>query len=134
MNEDISFNRVRIRKELLPFLAEFNPNVVETLARTSETLLELRLVIEFLIGQNEAIDGMVKSERLRVSALRELPAQVRITLVREWIRNQRKTLRGVSSAHLNGIVALALSTKSGKEAELPGGLRIIKANGHLQLK
>jgi tRNA(Ile)-lysidine synthase len=39
MNEDTAFKRVRIRKILLPLLEDFNPNIVETLARTA-TLMQ----------------------------------------------------------------------------------------------
>ena len=38
MNEDLKFNRVRIRKVLLPLLKDFNPKIVETLAKTAELL------------------------------------------------------------------------------------------------
>ena len=38
MNDEPRFTRVRIRKELLPKLAEYNPKIIETLARTAELL------------------------------------------------------------------------------------------------
>jgi tRNA(Ile)-lysidine synthase len=40
MNEDESFARVRVRRRLLPLLFEFNPRVVEALARTADLLRE----------------------------------------------------------------------------------------------
>jgi tRNA(Ile)-lysidine synthase len=41
MNEDLKFNRVRIRKVLLPLLRDFNPKIVVTLAKTAELLRTL---------------------------------------------------------------------------------------------
>ena len=38
MNDDLKFNRVRIRKILLPMLKDFNPKIIETLAQTAEIL------------------------------------------------------------------------------------------------
>ena len=35
MNEDEAFKRVRIRKILLPLLKDFNPRIIETLAKTT---------------------------------------------------------------------------------------------------
>jgi len=46
MNEDLKFNRVRIRKILLPLLKDFNPKIVETLARTAELLKEDALMLD----------------------------------------------------------------------------------------
>lgn len=40
MNEDLKFNRVRIRRVLLPLLKDFNPKIVETLAQTARLLRE----------------------------------------------------------------------------------------------
>ncbi len=38
MNDDKAFTRVRIRKVILPMLAEINPRIIDTLARTAELL------------------------------------------------------------------------------------------------
>jgi len=47
-DEDLRFNRVRIRKVLLPLLKDFNPKIVETLAQMARLLREdsERLTVE----------------------------------------------------------------------------------------
>ena len=35
MNEDLAFQRVRIRKVLLPLLEDFNPKIIENLTQTA---------------------------------------------------------------------------------------------------
>ena len=134
MNEDTSFNRVRIRKEILPLLAEFNPNIVETLNRTAETLLESHSAIKYLIGDNTTLNDAVSTEKLKLSVLVQLPPEVRRVIVRSWLSNNRGDLRGITKAHISAVVALAVSRKSGKTVELPRGGKIVKENGWLELE
>jgi tRNA(Ile)-lysidine synthase len=134
MNDDTSFNRVRIRKEVLPLLGEFNPNIVETLNRTAETLLESHSAITYLIGDNTTLNDAVSTEKLKLSVLVQLPPEVRRVIVRSWLSNNRVDLRGITNAHITAVVALAVSRKSGKTVELPRGGKIVKGNGWLELE
>ena len=44
MNEDLAFRRVRIRKVLIPMLEDFNPKIIETLAKTASLMRDGRRI------------------------------------------------------------------------------------------
>jgi tRNA(Ile)-lysidine synthase len=121
MNEDLAFTRVRIRKLLLPMLKDFNPNIVETLARTAALMRPPAAG-----GDAAAGDGT-----LAVKGLIEMPETERETAVRSWLKGVRGGLRSIDRRNLEAIVRLAVSTKSGRMVELPGGGRVTKQGGRL---
>ena len=120
MNEDTRFTRVRIRKELLPKLAEYNPRIVETLARTAEMFAGLDPQSE-----NEP------PESLPVNDLKTLAKPDLYRTLRSWLKSRRGDLRRLESKHIESIERLIHSRKSGKSVELPGGQQIIKQNGQM---
>jgi tRNA(Ile)-lysidine synthase len=123
MNEDEKFSRVRIRKTLLPLLAEFNPKIVETLAQTAQLLRET------------AVDSLVGDEQLPENpAIKELKTLSKSTLysvLRGWLETRRGDLRQIDLKHIAAIERLILSPKSGRIVELPGGESIVKRSGRL---
>lgn len=131
MNEDLAFQRVRIRKEVLPILSDLNPNIVETLARTAETL---RLELELLSGDPEELAGAEKLAGLGsipVSQLNQMSNALAIHSVRKWLLSTRGSLRGIDRGRLSAIVGLAVSNKSGRTVQLPGKGRVVKRRGRL---
>ena len=136
MNDDISFTRVKVRKELIPLLEEFNPKIVRTLASTAEGIA----------AESEAARARPRPEPgnrspaltgsgfLRISKLRELSEGERNLAVREWLKLQRGDLRRISRKHHDAIIALALSQKSGKTVEVPGGGRVTRSSGSLRFE
>ena len=69
MNDDLYFRRVRIRREVLPLLAQLNPNIIETLARTAN-LIELDAEILRGTAREKLNAG---EDFLRVGFLKKLP-------------------------------------------------------------
>ncbi|MCO6512480.1 MAG: tRNA lysidine(34) synthetase TilS [Aridibacter famidurans] len=131
MNEDPAFLRVRIRKQILPTLSDLNPNIIDTLARTAETL---RLELELLSGDPK---HLAESHRVSsmpsipVAALTELQHAFALMSVRNWLSERRGDLRGIDRERLEAIVDLARSSKSGRVVELPGTARVVKRRGRL---
>jgi tRNA(Ile)-lysidine synthetase, N-terminal domain len=124
MNEDLSFKRVRIRKLLIPMLEEFNPKIVETLAKTASLI-------------NERAGGKEASEigdELKLSELRLVPKSELYERLRTWIGQQRGNLRGIEMKHIEAIERLIQSRKSGKMAELPGRKAVVKHGGILRFE
>ena len=123
MNEDLRFNRVRIRKVILPMLREMNPQIVQALSRTADMIR----------SKSESEDGIPYqiSDRLKVSELKNMELSELKTLIRKWLGLVRGSLRGVTSAHVIAIVNLIMSTKSGRVVELPGKSRVVKSRGSL---
>lgn len=118
MNDDRSFSRVRIRKELIPLLKTYNPKIVETLARSS-------LLFE------RPTQGGEPAETIKLLEISELERPDRFQVLRTWLGSRRGTLRSISLKHIESIDRLVNSRKSGREVELPGGGRVVKRSGRL---
>jgi len=139
MNDDLAFKRVRIRKILIPMLQEFNPKIIETLAKTSELL---RGGAEQLATGNrqsaenfspEAQESKIEAEikNLSLKDLKDVFPSIRRTILREWLKANRGNLRRLELKHIEAVEKLIFSRKSGKIVELPNGELILKKNGKL---
>ena len=138
MNRDEKFTRVRIRKTILPKLAEMNPRIVETLARTAGLLQPGN---EKKPGETHGysapgddLTGDTGSAGLRVADLTSLSRPQLLDGLREWLRESRGNLRGLQLKHIEAIERLVWSQKSGKTVELPGGGRVVKGSGRVVFK
>ena len=123
MNDDERFTRVRIRKTVIPMLAELNPQIVKTLARTAE-----------LIGDgtgSQSIPPDLIPEQLALRDLRALTRPELYSRLRSWLRLWRGSLRSLERKHIEAVERLILSGKSGKTVELPGHGRVVKHDGRL---
>ena len=138
MNEDQSFSRVRVRKQLLPLMQSFNNRIVETLSRTANLLGEdasalssqATQLIESAARTNNDASG---SPALDVKILASAPAAVRRRALREWILRARGNLRRLETVHLAGVEKLLEGERGGRVAELPGGMRVSRRGGKLEL-
>jgi tRNA(Ile)-lysidine synthase len=127
MNDDPGFRRVRVRKVLLPILAEFNPKIVETLARTATLMGDDSEIRESLTDQ----EPFAEKEFLELKALRTLLKPKLYQMLRKWLAVNRGNLRGLDLKHIEAIERLISSRGSGRLIELPGGESILKKNGKL---
>ncbi len=123
MNSDEAFTRVRIRKTIIPMLAELNPRIVETLARTAD-LLQVQERKEVVISSEPVVT-------LSVSKLKTLDRPELYTELRAWLRSRRGSLRSLQLKHIESIERLIFSPKSGKAVELPAGGLVVKRGGRL---
>lgn len=135
MNDDLAFRRVRIRKILLPLLADFNPKIVETLAKTAELLRSDFSNLENSAAEkakNLRLDERENEHILPVKDLKNLFPSMRRQILRDWLKNCRAVnLRRLDSKHIEAIDNLIGSRRSGRKIELPGGETIIKSGGKL---
>lgn len=120
MNEDTAFKRVRIRKILLPLLEDFNPNIVETLARTASLMQQV---------PNPKSDP--DEDNLEIAALRAMSPDAMKNRIRNWLEQKRGSTRSLTLKHIEAIERLVRSQKSGRAAELPGKAAVIRSNGRL---
>lgn len=131
MNNDPRFERVRVRKELVPLLESFNPRIVENLSDTANLLQsdsdELNLIAQGLF------DAASRKKRAVIDAsrLRDANDNIRRRVLRVWIKENMGGLRRVSQKHITAIESLLFTRKSGRIAELPGGCCVIKRGGNL---
>jgi tRNA(Ile)-lysidine synthase len=130
MNDDLNFKRVRIRKILLPVLKEFNPKIVETLARTAGLLKSESEDLAKTRNQTPKTE----SEFLVLKDLKTLAKSTLYQVLREWLEAKRGDLRQIDLKHIEAVERLVLSRKSGRIVELPGGDAVLKKGGKLFLK
>ncbi len=135
MNDDLAFQRVRIRKVLMPLLKDFNPKIIEGIAATSFLLQEEFDALEEMFNANStessgSLSSRIKEE-LEIKELKKMPFPIRRKIVREWLKRNRGNLRSLDIKHADAIENLIFSRKSGKTVELPGASFVFKENGKL---
>jgi len=118
MNEDLNFRRVWIRKVLIPMMEEANPKLVESLCRAAELM---KAEPPASAGGRIAIPTPTQGSSLDLQHLKTLEKADLFPVLRDWIRLNRGSLRGISTKHVESIHGLIHSRKSGRVAELPGG-------------
>lgn len=140
MNHDETFSRVRVRKQLLPLMKSFNNRIVEALNRTAILLNEdatalsdaarqlLDLARDGSAGNNETI-----TPTLNVNVMSQAPAAIRRRALREWILRSRGDLRRIEMNHLVAVEKLLNGERGGRVAELPGGMKVTRRRGKLEL-
>jgi tRNA(Ile)-lysidine synthase len=131
MNENSDFRRVKIRKELIPFLTKINPQIVQTLARTSILVGRENELLNCLINQEIDKRKLNDDSFLPLKKLGSLSEAMLYRVLRSWVLKNRGTLKKVSSTHIKSIALLVSGKKSGKFVELPGFSRVVKENGKL---
>jgi tRNA(Ile)-lysidine synthase len=123
MNSDEKFLRVKIRKNLLPFLRELNPKILETISQTAR---RLRLESHISTGNIFEIEDELSSSKLATLGENE-----RYRIIRKWLSHHRGNLRSIGMKHVESIDRLSRSRKSGREVELPGFESVLKKEGLL---
>lgn len=139
MNDDESFSRVRVRKQLLPLMQSFNNRVVEALSRTASLLNEdaaaladeANRLLELAAQKPENNETAAPS--LSVSVLLQRPAAVRRRALREWILRSRGDLKRLEMVHLVAVEKLLDGERGGRIAELPGRMKVTRKRGTLEL-
>ena len=122
MNDDVSFKRVRIRKELIPMLETMNPKIVETLAATADLMRHS--------GEILRIHTPTPSE-LIIEELRQMSESEAVNEIRNWLIAKRGSSRQLTVKHIMAVKRLAFSEKSGRYGELPSGGRVTRGGGKL---
>jgi tRNA(Ile)-lysidine synthase len=124
MNEDTAFKRVRIRKILLPLLEDMNPNIIETLANTAS-------LMQKFVDCSGAPNSIGKDGgALDLKELRTVSDADRGREIRRWLELCRGNTRQLQLKHIEAIERLAVSQKSGRVVEVPGG-KVVKSAGRL---
>jgi tRNA(Ile)-lysidine synthase len=114
-NTDPQFTRNRLRQEVLPLLATFNPNIVTTLARTADILQQDFSPLLPLAQPRGYLE-------LAIAPLQQASPGTRYHHLRNAINEVQGHLRRITQQHLIAIENLLLPGKSGKYLELPQGL------------
>jgi len=124
--------RNRIRLELLPLIEELSGP--DPAARLSETASMLRVDAEYLEGAaRKASDAIRRAGGVDRSGLSDLPEALAGRVVRMLYEEKTGTRNDLGWDHVEAVLALVHSPRTGVRADLPGGVRAVCADGVLEL-
>lgn len=127
-NDDPSFARVRVRRAVLPVLEdELGPGIVEALARTARLARDDADLLDQL-----AADVDPGTATLDCAALQALPAALRRRVLGRWLRLEHG-LGDLGAGHLLAVDALITDWHGQEGVDVPGGVRVRRAAGRLEL-
>jgi len=132
-NQDRSFLRNRIRHELLPLLAGYNPAISDRLAATADLLAEDGLLLEQLTRQTwqqlaHQADGWAS---LSLNLLTGQPGAMRMRLYRMALAEIGGDLRRIERKHCLAVDLLLQTGKTGGRVALPKGLTALLTSDRL---
>jgi len=137
MNDDQRFARVRVRRQLLPLMASFNPKIVESLARVADLAREDSAALEKeadeilqLAISNNSKTGAHK--RLKVQPVWSAASALRRRALRQWIRECRGDLKRLERVHILAVESLLFGERGGRVVELPGGAKVARKRDLLE--
>jgi tRNA(Ile)-lysidine synthase len=132
-NSDPSFQRARLRHEVLPLLEDvLQSGVAEALARTADLLrddLEALDAQACVVVRASAVDSPGAPGQLDVAAAAELPRAVRRRVLRCWAAAAGAT--PLSAERTAAIDALITEWHGQGAIDLPGGVSVRRESGRL---
>jgi tRNA(Ile)-lysidine synthase len=140
MNDDQSFVRVKVRKQLLPLMQSFNNRIVEAISRTATQLREDGAV---LVSDSDALlqraavsneGDETKPPALDVKVLAGAPSALRRRALRQWLSNARGNTRRLEMVHLLAVEKLLEGNAGGRVVELPKGGRVRRRRNRLEFE
>lgn len=132
-NQDRSFLRNRIRHELLPLMARYNPAISERLAVTADLLAEDEQLLQQLTRQTwhqlaHQGDGWASLSR---NLLAEQPNAMRMRLYRTALAAASGDLRRIERKHCHAVDQLLQTGQTGGRIALPKGLTALLTSDRL---
>ncbi len=128
-NFSACYTRNRIRLKLIPEFEEYNPSFVETVTKNARILADENDFLEEIAAKarcNMSSDGGLDTE-----AFNKEHIAVKRRIVRQELA--RTGLDGIGSEHIESVISLAQSQKSGSRADLPGNLQARISFGRLYI-
>lgn len=124
-NADTKFLRNRVRHELLPYLASYNPSVRDRLVAAAEALAADEALLEELVDGAIARHG-TEGNGLSMSGVRTEPLGVRLRLYRRALLLAKGNLARIGSRNLQAIDRLVFSARPNGTLTLPDGVRVAR--------
>ena len=126
-NEDLSFLRVRVRKNVLPILeSELGPGISDALVRSASLLRDDADALDNLARQFWSSD-----KSLEVEALSNLPKAIRTRVLR--LALFESGISQLSAEQVGQVEALISNWKGQGEVSLPAGVKVSRISGRLTL-
>ena len=148
MNNDLTFARVKVRKQLLPLMQSFNNRIVEAISRTatqlredgavlvndSDALLQRAAVSNAVSNEENGGEGETEPPALDVKVLANAPPALRRRALRQWLSNARGGTRRLEMVHLLAVEKLLEGNAGGRVAELPSGGKVRRRRNRLEFE
>ncbi|MCR4867853.1 MAG: tRNA lysidine(34) synthetase TilS [Lachnospiraceae bacterium] len=132
-NEDVSYARNRIRKNVLPELEQINPKAVLHICQAAQKLRGVgdarRSIDDYLIKKDE---GEMESA-LHIPAILKEEEQVRRRILFAYLEKEMPHMRDVTAKHVELLEEL-LTAGTGKRVNLPYGMQAVVAYEKLFLQ
>ena len=133
-NADQRILRNRIRLELLPVLTNYQPRIIENLARTARIMRDdedwmAGTAAEWL--NDSAEQGENHTVRIPVAAFNRLHRSVRNRVIRLALERAAGTLRRVDAGHVEAVNRLAAGSRPQARLDLPNNATVARTYGHL---
>lgn len=126
-NEDTTFYRNRLRHELLPQLALYNPAIREVLARTAEVMAGDHELLQAVVAQAwGAVARPAAPDQVCFDLVgwRKLPIGLQRATLREAVSRLRRSLRNINWEHIERAAWLGRQGGVGQSATLAAGLAL----------
>ena len=126
-NDDLSFLRVRARKEVLPMMEkELGPGISDALVRSANLLRDDADALDKL-----AADFWSKDKSLTIEALEALPRAIRTRVLR--LALFENGVMQLTADQIGQVDALISNWKGQGEVSLPSGVKVSRISGRLTL-
>ena len=128
-NDDPSFTRVRVRKEVMPVLEKnLGPGIAQSLARSAALLRD----------DADALDEMARDisrgiDIYDVASLVELPRAIRTRILRTAIYAAGAPMGSLTADHIASVEAFITAWHGQGEVSLPGNVKVSRISGRLSL-
>ncbi len=120
------YSRNKIRLELIPYIEEnFNPNIVDTLWRTSNTAyIDSSFLQEYSHNKYKEVVKLESSDKVVLNRLKFLDVHeaIRFRIVRHCFENLPGGLRGITQTHISDVVELFNKGDTGKSIDLANNI------------
>jgi tRNA(Ile)-lysidine synthase len=126
-NLDTTYFRNWLRHEVLPLLAQHNPNVRDVIRRSAQVLADDHDLLRSLLEDTWPRVTLHESDEQVVfdlTAWRNLPTSLQRSTLREAIHRLRRSLRNINFIHVENALLVARDGTTGKQATLPGNLAL----------
>ena len=126
-NADPSYQRVRLRREVLPLLEDvLQGGVAAALARTAA------LTRDDVDALDDLAAAVSTDDHLEVGELEALPKAIRTRVLRSWAHAQGT--EPLTTKHTAALDALITDWNGQGPVDLPGGFQAVRASGRLTLR
>ena len=126
-NLDVTFSRNRLRRELLPLLETYNPNIKAVLRRTADVAATDYELLATLRDETWSLVTTEESEKdisFDLAGWRALPLSLQRATIRQAAYRLRPQLRDVDFVHIQQAVQVARGGSTGAQVTLPQGLHL----------